>query len=139
MTRTMRCEIVSAQRELFSGEIESIVAPGAEGELGILPGHTPLLTPIRPGPLRVILEGGQEQVFFISGGFIEVQPEGVIVLSDTGVRAADIDEAAAEKAREEAERLLSSREGDFDYASAAAELADAVARIRTIKKLRERG
>ena len=97
---TILCNIVSAESEIFSGQVEMVVATGTLGELGITPGHSQLLTGIKAGPVKVILEGGEEKVFFLSGGFIEVQPDAVTLLSDVAERAEDIDEAEAERARE---------------------------------------
>lgn len=131
------CEIVSAEKAIFSGQITMIIAPGVEGELGIVAGHTPLLTRIRPGTLRVLNDSEEEQVFFVSGGYLEVQPGVVTVLADTAQRADDIDEAAAERAREEAEKMLENREGEFDYTLVATQLAEAVARLRTLEKIRK--
>jgi len=135
---TMQCNIVSAEREIFSGRVEMIVVTGTLGELGILPGHTPLLTGIRPGPVRLVLPADEERVFFASGGFLEVQPTEATILADTAERAENLDEAAALEARTAAERELRDRKSEFEYAKAAAQLAEAVARLRTLKKLRDR-
>ena len=138
MASTIRLEIVSAEHELFSGDCEMIFAPGVMGELGILPRHSPLVTRLKPGEVRAQLEGGQEQSFYVSGGMLEVQPHVVTVLSDTGVRADDLDEAAAMEAQAQAERALSDRNSDIDEARARAELAQAAAQLRAIKRLRGR-
>ena len=123
MPATIRLDIVSAERELFSGECEMVVAPGAMGELGILPRHTPLITRLKPGEVRATMAGGEEQSFYVSGGMLEIQPHVVTVLSDTGQRAEDLDEAAALAAQEQAERMLADRAADIDEARARAELA----------------
>lgn len=136
MGNTVHCDIVSAESAIFSGAVEMLIAEGSLGELGITPGHTALLTDLKPGPIRLILEGGEEQLFFLSGGFVEVQPKTITVLADTALRAADLDEAAAVAAQEAAEKTLSDQHADFDYSSARAQLAEAVAQLRTLRKLR---
>ncbi|MFT0213564.1 F0F1 ATP synthase subunit epsilon [Pseudomonas sp. F1_0610] len=138
MAKTVHCDIVSAEEALFSGEVEMVVAHGSMGDLGILPGHTPLLSSIDPGPVRVIKEGGAEEMFYISGGFIEVQPTLVKVLADTAIRANDLDEAAILAAKQEAERAMSNQSADFDYKAAAIRLAEATAQIRTVNELRDK-
>ncbi len=138
MATTMQCDIVSAEKEIFSGRVTMVIATGSIGELGILPGHAPLLTGIEPGPVTLRLEDGEEDVFFASGGFLEVQPGIVTVLADTALRADDIDEAAAIEVRERAERGLSEQAADFDYSLATAQLADAAGRQRTLEELRKR-
>ncbi len=135
---TMHCDIVSAEREIFSGTVTMVSVTGSLGELGILPGHAPLLTGIRPGPVQLRLENGEEEVFFASGGFLEVQPGVVTILADTAARAEDLDEAAAVEAREAAERALSEQAADFDFSVAASQLADAMAQQRTLEELRKR-
>lgn len=135
---TMHCDIVSAEREIFSGTVTMVSVTGSIGELGILPGHAPLLTGIRPGPVQLRLENGEEEVFFASGGFLEVQPGVVTILADTAARAEDLDEAAAVEAREAAERALSEQAADFDFSMAASQLADAMAQQRTLEELRKR-
>ena len=135
---TIRLEIVSAERELFAGDCAMVFAPGVMGELGILPRHSPLVTRLKPGEVRAQLIGGEEQSFYVSGGMLEVQPHVVTVLSDTGVRADDLDEAAALQAQEQAERALADRNSDIDEARARAELAQAAAQLRAIKRLRGR-
>lgn len=137
-SRTVQCDIVSAEEELFSGRVEMVVAHGHMGDLGILPGHTPLISTIKPGPVRVIKQGGGEEVYYISGGFIEVQPYTVKVLADTAIRAADLDEAEALKAKKAAEQALVNQSADFDYAAAAVRLAEAAAQLRTIHELRKK-
>ena len=135
---SVHCDIVSAEKAIFSGLVEMVIAAGSEGDLGITPGHTPLLTGLNPGPIRVIKQGGDEEIFFVTGGFLEVQPNIVTILSDTAQRAGDVDEAAALQAKEEAEKLLANQSGDFDYGRAASQLAEAAARLRTIQQLRKK-
>ena len=138
MAMTMHCDIVSAEEEIFSGRITSLTVTGTLGELGVLPGHAPLLTGIRPGPVKLKFDNGEEDVFFVSGGFLEVQPNVVTVLADTAVRAEDIDEAAVIAARDAAQRLLQDRTAGFEFSLAAAQLAEAMARERTLDALRKR-
>lgn len=138
MAMTIHCDIVSAEEEIFSGRVTMVSATGTIGELGIMPGHAPLLTGIRPGPVRLTLDDGEEEVFFASGGFLEVQPGVVTVLADTALRAEDIDEAAALEAQQEAERMLSDQTADIEFSSAAAALAEAMARQRTLAELKKR-
>jgi F-type H+-transporting ATPase subunit epsilon len=138
MAMTVHCDIVSAEEELFSGLVEMVVAHGNQGDLGILMGHAPLLTDLKPGPVRVIKQGGEQEVFYISGGFLEVQPNMVKVLADTAVRAADLDEAAALEAQKAAEKALSEKGAEFDYGTASARLAEAAAQLRTIQELRKK-
>lgn len=135
---TMQCDIVSVEQEIFSGQVAMVSLRGAIGELGILPGHAPLLTGIRPGVVRLRFADGGEQVFYASGGFLEVQPGIVTILADTAARAEDLDEAAAAEARQAAERALSEQAADFDFSLAAAQLAEATAQQRTLEELRKR-
>ena len=135
---TIHCDIVSAETEIFSGQVTMVSATGTIGELGIMPGHAPLLTGIRPGPVQLRLENGEEEVFFASGGFLEVQPGVVTILADTAARAEDLDEAAAVEAREAAERALSEHAAEVDFSVAAAQLAEAMAQQRTLEELRKR-
>lgn len=135
---SVHCDIVSAEKEIFSGLVEMIIAAGSEGDLGIAPGHTPLLTALNPGPIRVIKQGGEEEVFFVTGGFLEVQPNSVTILSDSAERASDVDEAAALEAKQQAEKELENRSGEFDYSKAATQLAEAAARLRTIQQMRKK-
>lgn len=137
MASTVFCSIVSAEQEIFSGMVEMVVATGTIGELGILPGHTPLLTGVKPGPVRLRLEGGEEQMFFASGGFIEVQPNAITVLADTAIRADDLDEAAALEVQQRAERELADNRSDIDFARVHSDLAETAAVLRTIRKYRE--
>lgn len=140
MGMTMHVDIVSAEKEIFSGTAEMLVVPGVMGELGILPRHTPLLTRLRPGEVRVDKTGedGQEY-YYISGGLLEIQPHVVTVLADTAIRAKDLDEAAAQAAKERAEEKLKDKNAEFDFALAEAELAEAVAQLKAIKRIREKG
>jgi len=138
MAMTMHCDIVSAEEEIFSGRVTSLTVTGTLGELGVLPGHAPLLTGIRPGPVKLKFDNGEEEVFFVSGGFLEVQPSVVTVLADTAVRADDIDEAAVVEARDAAQRLLADRTAGVEFSMAAAQLAEAMARERTLDALRKR-
>lgn len=138
MAMTFHCDIVSAEKEIFSGRGTQLTVTGTIGELGILAGHAPLLTGIRPGPVRLQLDNGEEEVFFASGGFLEVQPGVVTILADTALRAEDIDEAAAVEAQQEAERALQEQTADMEFSSAAAMLAEATARQRTLAELRKR-
>lgn len=138
MAMTVHCDIVSAEGEIFSGLVEMVIAHGNLGDLGIAPGHAPLLTDLKPGPIRLIKQGGQAEVYYISGGFLEVQPYVVKVLADTVQRAADIDEAAAQEALKAAERALHEKGAEFDYGSAAAHLAEVAAQLRTVQQLRKK-
>jgi F-type H+-transporting ATPase subunit epsilon len=138
MSMTIHCDIVSAEQEIYSGLVEMLVATGSEGELGIGYGHAPLLTDLVPGPVRVVLQNGEEEVYYVSGGYLEVQPGIVSVLADTAIRAGDVDEVAAEEARQAAEHALANQSGDFDYGRASAQLAEAAAQLRTLQKLRNR-
>jgi F-type H+-transporting ATPase subunit epsilon len=133
----MHCEIVSAERQLFSGTITKVTAIGTIGGLGIYPGHAPLLSGIQAGPVHLTLEDGEEEVFFASGGYIEIQPGVVTILADTAVRAEDIDEAQATEAMDLAEKALSERAADFDFSVASAMLAEAMAQQRTLAELRK--
>jgi F-type H+-transporting ATPase subunit epsilon len=135
---TIHCDIVSAEAEIFSGEATMVVVPGEEGDLGIAPRHAPLLTRLRAGEVRVLQEDGEEAHFFISGGLLEVQPHVVTVLSDTAQRASDLDEAAALKAKEEAEHALADRQAGMDMAQAQAQLAQAMAQLAALDKLRKK-
>ena len=135
---TMTVEIVSAESEIYSGTAKMVFAPAVMGEVGVLPKHTPLLTKIRPGEVRVINEEDEEEFFYVSGGMLEILPSGVTVLADTAQRAHDLDEAAALEAKERAEKMLSDRKDDVDYASAEAQLADAIAQIDTIRKIKKK-
>jgi F-type H+-transporting ATPase subunit epsilon len=131
-------DIVSAEREIYSGTAEMVFAPAVLGEVGIAPGHTPLLTQLGPGEVRLKFEDGSEEAFYVSGGVLEVQPKVVTILSDTAERAEDLDEAAVMKAKEAAESLLQNKEGSIDYAMARSELAETVAQLQTIQRMRRR-
>lgn len=135
---TLHCDIVSAEEKIFSGEVEMVVAAGSEGDLGIGRSHTPLLTALQPGPVRLLKGEGEEEVYYISGGYLEVQPEQVIILADTALRAGDMDEAAALKAKEEAQKHLNDDKGEIDYGRAAVQLAEASAQLRTIQAIRKK-
>ena len=137
MAETIHVDIVSAEGELFSGEAALVVAPGALGELGIHPRHAPLLTTLKPGNVRVQVEGQEEQIFYVGGGALEVQPNRVTVLADTAARARDLDEAQAEQARQRAEELVRTRTDKREIAEAQAELMRAVAQLKAIERLRK--
>ena len=136
MTTTIRCDIVSAEEEIFHGTAQMVVATGELGELGIAPRHAPLITRLKPGQVRVILENGDEQFFYVSGGILEVQPQVVTVLADTAIRAKDLDEASAKKAKEDAERALANRTDALEVAEAQAQLAQAIAQLQALERLR---
>ncbi len=138
MATSILCDIVSAEREIFSGRVTNISVTGSIGELGIRPGHAPLLTGIRPGPVRLALEDGSEEVIFASGGFLEIQPGVVTILADTAARAEDIDEAAAKAAQEEAEKALADNASDINFAQVNLQMSEALARLRTLEELRKR-
>lgn len=138
MSMTIHVDIVSAEAQIFSGVAEYVVATGSLGELGIWPRHSPLLTSLKPGPIRIVKPGEEEEVFYISGGVLEVQPHMITVLADTVVRAGDLDEAAALEAKERAESALHDRQTELDYAKATAELAQAVAQLQAIRKLKKK-
>ena len=135
---TLHVDIVSAEAEVFSGTATMVFAPAEMGEVGIAPRHTPLLTRLKPGEIRVQTQDGEEQSFFVSGGMLEIQPHVVTVLADTAIRASDLDEAQALEAKERAERMLEDKTADIDYAKAQIELAQSIAELRTIKNLREK-
>jgi F-type H+-transporting ATPase subunit epsilon len=139
MTMTVHVDIVSAEKEIFSGLAEMIFAPAELGEIGISPRHAPLITRLRPGEVRVKVSYNESYPFYISGGIIEVQPFLVTVLADTAIRAKDIDEAAAIEAKVRAEEALADKSGKIDYATAQAQLLDAVMQLRTLDRLRKRG
>jgi F-type H+-transporting ATPase subunit epsilon len=136
MSITTHLDIVSAEQEIFSGIVELVVATGELGEIGITPGHAPLLTVLKPGEVRITLPGGEEDVYYVSGGMLEVQPYYVTVLADAVERADSLDEAAALAAKARAEEMIASKDADIDYSMAATELARAVAQIRAIQKVR---
>jgi F-type H+-transporting ATPase subunit epsilon len=138
MSKTIRCDIVSAHEEIYSGDAAMIFATGTVGELGISPRHAPLITQLKPGPVRVQQPDGEEVFFFVGGGILEVQPHIVTVLADTAVRADDLDEAAAVRAKEEAERELQDRTGEMEVADAQAKLAEAIAQLQALERLRKK-
>lgn len=138
MATTIHVDIVSAEAEIYSGAATMIFAPGAMGELGILPRHTPLLTTLQPGEVRVQTPEGGEESFYVSGGILEIQPHVVTILSDTALRAKDVDEAAALEAKQRAEHAMQDKSSEFDYAKAAGELAAAVAQLQAIQRLRKK-
>ncbi len=139
MTMTVHVDIVSAEKEIFSGLAEMLFAPAEMGEVGIAPRHAPLITNLQPGEVRVKINDTETQEYFVSGGLLEVQPHLVTVLADTAIRAKDIDEAAALEAKSKAEEMLSDRSGKIDYAKAQAELAQAITQLRTLERLKRRG
>lgn len=133
---TTHLDVVSAEKSIFSGRVSHLQVSGQEGELGIMPGHTPLLTPIKPGMVQLVKQHGGEEVIYISGGFLEVQPGGVTVLADTAIRGQDLDQAKAEEAQRAAQEKISNPGKDIDYALVTAQLAQAVAQLRAIKLTR---
>lgn len=137
MAITTHLDIVSAEREMYSGLAEMVVVTGVMGEIGISPGHAPLLTTIKPGEIRVTKQGGEEEVYYVSGGMLEVQPSCVTVLADTVERADNIDEAAALAAKARAEEAIANKDAEIDYSVATAELARAAAQIRALQKARK--
>ena len=137
MTNTIRVDIVSAEAEIFSGDATMVIATGELGELGITPRHAPLITRLKPGHVDVLLDGGERQQFYVSGGILEVQPQVVTVLADTAARASDLDEAAAQKAKKEAEDALAHRTDAVDIAEAQAKLAEAMAQLQALERLRK--
>lgn len=139
MAMTMHCNIVSAEEKLFDGRIELLVASGVMGELGILPGHAPLLTELKPGSIKVTKQGGAEELIYVTSGFIEVQSSVVTVLADSAERAADLDEAAAQKALATAREAFNNLKGDGNFEEAAAYLAQATAKVRIIQQLKHLG
>ena len=139
MAHTIHVDVVSAEEAIYSGEAEFVVLPGEEGELGIYPKHTPLITRIKPGTVRIKpADGGAEELIFVAGGILEVQPNLITVLADTAIRGHDLDEAKALEAHKLAQENLSNRTGKMEYAEALAELAQAAAQIAAIRKLRQR-
>ncbi len=138
MSMTVHVDIVSAEKEIFSGAAEMLFAPAEMGEVGVAPRHAPMLTRLKPGEVRVQRPDGEELDFFISGGLLEVQPHVVTVLADTAIRAADLDEAAAVRARDRAEAAMRDKSATLDYAKAQAELIEAAAQLQTIQRVRQR-
>lgn len=138
MATTIHVDIVSAESEIYSGQATMVHASAEMGELGIAPRHTPLVTRLKPGDIRVTTDDGEEEIFYVSGGILEVQPHVVTILSDTAVRASDLDEAAAQEAKRRAEERIAGQQDEYDYARARAELAEAAAQLQTLQKLRRR-
>lgn len=133
---SIRVDIVSAEREIFHGDAQLVVASGEMGELGIAPRHAPLITRLKPGQVRVVSASGEEQFFYVSGGILEVQPHVVTILADTAIRAHDLDQAAAQRAKEEAERAIADRSDAMEIAQAQAKLAEAIAQLQALERLR---
>ncbi|MFT5705779.1 MAG: F-type H+-transporting ATPase subunit epsilon [Oceanospirillaceae bacterium] len=138
MATTVQCDIVSAEGEIFSGAVEFVSVTGSLGDLGIYPGHTPLLTELKPGPVELRMQNGEHETFYVSGGFFEVQPSKITVLADTALHAHDLDEAAAEQAKLEAEKAIGDNASEFEFAAATAQLAEAAAQIRTLQAIRKK-
>jgi F-type H+-transporting ATPase subunit epsilon len=137
MASTIRCDIVSAEQEIFHGEVQMVVATGEMGELGIAPRHAPLITRLKPGQVRVTLANGEEQLFYVSGGILEVQPQVVTILADTAIRGGDLDESKAQAAKAEAERILAGRGEAMDLAEAQMKLVEAMAQLQALERLRK--
>ena len=135
---TMHLDIVSAEEEIFSGNVKNIIAAAMMGEVGIYPKHTPMITPLKPGEVKIITEQDEEMLFFISGGVIEVQPEIVTVLADTAIRGEDLDEVKAEESKKRAEEALADKSDNIDAAKALAELAQAAAQLKMIETIRKK-
>ena len=133
----MQLDIVSAEAEIFSGEVNAVIAPAIMGDVGIYPNHTPLVTQLKPGELKIEVDGQPDQHIYVSGGMLEVHPDIITVLSDTAVRAEDLDEAKALEAKQKAEEALAEKGAEIDSARAMAELAEANARLRMIQKIRK--
>lgn len=138
MAMTTRLDIVSAEENIFGGLVEMVIATGEMGDLGILYGHAPLLTALIPGPVKVIKQGGAEEIFYVSGGFLEVQADSVNILADTALRASDIDEAEVIKAQEAAQQAMANQAADLDYTRAAVQLAESAAQLRALQQLRKK-
>jgi F-type H+-transporting ATPase subunit epsilon len=137
MAMTMQCDIVSAEKQIFSGMVEMVVATGTLGDLGVVYGHAPLLTELIPGPVRCVLSGGAEEIYYVSGGYLEVQSTTVTVLADTAQRASDLDEVAAQQAIDDVQKAIANKDAEFEYSRAAVQLAEAVAQLRALKQLRK--
>lgn len=138
MARSVQCDIVSAEKSIFSGLVEQVVACGVEGEMGIRPGHAPLLTQLAPGPVEIRLEGGKEEVLYVSGGFLEVQPHMISILADTAARAKDLDEAEAKRARDRAEQRKKDKVDEINFSKALSDIAKANARLRTLQTYKQK-
>jgi F-type H+-transporting ATPase subunit epsilon len=137
MAMTVHCDIVSAEEKIFSGLVEMVIATGSFGDLGIAPGHAPLITELKPGPVRMLLDG-EEEIFYASGGFLEVQPRLITILADSALRADDVDEAAALEAKKHAEQAMAEQKTGVDYSRATIELAKAIAQLRTLSQIRKK-
>jgi len=138
MATSVDCDIVSAEESIFEGRVEFISLTGTLGELGIYPGHTPLLSEVKPGPVRMRMESGEEDIFYVSGGFLEVQPHKITLMADTALRAADLNEAAAEEATRQAAQAMVDKTSEFEYSRAAGQLAEAAAQLRTLRQIRQK-
>ncbi|GGX70948.1 ATP synthase epsilon chain [Saccharospirillum salsuginis] len=138
MAMTLHCDIVSAEEKIFEGRVETVICEGEQGELGIKPQHAPLLTRLNPAPVKLTLQDGSEEVFYVSGGFLEVQPHVVTILADTALRADDIDSAAAEKAKADAEKVIADKMAEQEFAQVASDLARAAAQLRTLREFKRR-
>ena len=138
MAMTIHCDIVSSEQEIFSGLAELVVATGHLGDLGVSYGHAPLLTSLIPGPVRVVKQNGDEEVFYVSGGYLEVQPGIISILADTALRADDMDEAAALEAQQQAVADLANQSGEIDYGLASTRLAEAAAQLRAVQALKKK-
>ena len=138
MATSVHCDIVSAEEAIFSGEVQFVSLTGSMGDLGITPGHSPLLSSIQPGPVHMRMASGKEDVLYVSGGFMEVQPDKITVLADTAMRVNDLDEAKAEEAKRLAEQQMADKSSEFEYSIAAAQLAEAAAQLRTIRQIRQK-
>jgi len=138
MAMTLHVDVVSAESPIFSGTVDAVFAPAIQGEVGVLPRHSPFLAQLKPGQVRVVKQGGEEDFFYVSGGVLEVLPHTVTVLADTALRARDVDEAAALAAKERAEQALHNRTGEREWAEAQAELARAIAQLQVVQHMRRR-
>ncbi len=138
MSMTMHVNIVSAEKEIYSGTVTQVFAPAEMGEVGVMPRHAPMLSTLKAGIVRVLPQEGEEQTFYVSGGILEIQPHVVTILSDTALRAADIDESAALEAKARSEATMKEKASDMDYAKAKSELIEAVAQIEALKKIRKK-
>jgi F-type H+-transporting ATPase subunit epsilon len=138
MATTVHCDIVSSEESIFAGQVQFLSLTGSLGDLGITPGHAPLLSEIKPGPVELRIAEGKEEVFYISGGFLEVQPHKVTLLVDTALRAHDLNEVAAEEARHHAQQAMIDQAAEFEYSRAAAQLAEATAQLRTLRQIRKK-
>ena len=135
---TLQCNVVSTKETIYSGEISMLIATGVEGEVGILPGHIPFITLLKPGTMQIKTSNGNDEMVYVSGGVLEVQPHLVTVLADTAVRANDLDEAKILEARRHAEQTLQNQKADIDTSAASAALAESLAQLQTLKKFKNR-